>query len=190
MRRVFLVLGALWLLGCGRDPGPSSDEHGLVFYWEVTDSELVLGQQCSDSEGFPDALGLVPFEAGTYLVYQVSDDGTQAVDQLCETTESSTCVDGGVVFDVDGSELIYDPDGDRTPIQGGGVCQLDVDERWVLVDEGSTLSFSTDILFTLAGPAGDCDPVQEAFEDEAPNGLGLDGCLATISGNADFFSAD
>jgi hypothetical protein len=60
----------------------------------------------------------------------------------------------------------------------------------VLSDEGSTLSFSTDILFTLAGPASDCDPIQDDLESDAPNGLGIDGCLVTLSANADFTSAD
>ena len=177
-------------LACARDAGPSTDEHGLIFYWQVTESDILWGQQCSDSDAFRADLGPIPFDGDTYVVYRVSEDGTEAYDQFCETTDSSTCVDGDVVFEIDDHEFVYDPESTRSPIVNGGDCMLDVDERWVLIDEGSTLSFTSDILFTLAGPASDCDPIQEALVDDAPNGLGLDGCLVTLTASADFTSAD
>ncbi len=184
------ALSAATLLACARDPGPSTDEHGLVFFWQVTSSDIAWGQQCSDSDEFRGELGPIPFDADTYVVYRVSDDGTEAYDQLCETTDSSTCADGDVVFEIDDHTLTYDPDGERSPIENGGACMLDADERWILTDEGATLSFQTDILFTLAGPSSDCEPIQEDLESGAPNGLGIDGCLVTLSATADFTSAD
>jgi len=180
----------LSLTACSREAGPSTDEHGLIFYWQVTSSDIAWGQQCSDAEDFRADLGPLAFEQDTYVVYRVSDDGTQAFDQLCGTTDSSTCVDGDVVFDIDGHDLVYDPDAVRTPIENGGSCMLDADDRWVLTDQGATLDFGLEILFTLAGPSADCDPIQADLEDSAPNGLGIDGCLVTLSATADFTSAD
>ncbi len=182
------VFAVAFLVACGREAGPHEDEHGFVFFWQVTGSDITWGQQCSDAAAFREDLGAISFSSDSYVIYRVSEDGSEAYDQTCDALDSTTCVDGDIVFDIDGHEIFHDFEATRSPVTGD--CMLDSDERWTLVDEGETLSFVSENLFTLAGPDSDCEPVQESMEEEAPNGLGIDGCLVTLGATADFYSAD
>ena len=186
-----IALAGSLMLACGpREPGPSETEYGKVFYWKVTGSDLLFGEECTDSDTFRDDLDKPAFEDNSFILYRVSDDGQQAIAQSCETTMASTCDDSDteIVFDISGNELIYDPPQEVRDIEGT-TCDLGADELWTLTDQGETLSAAIDIQFNHVGEAAVCDPIEAALRADSDNGQGIDGCVLTITVDTEFHSA-
>jgi hypothetical protein len=180
-KTIFAFLTLSCLVACGpREPGPHEFERGEVAYWQVTSSELKWGHLCSDKEGGIDQVEEPEFEENSYIMYLLSDDGSQATAQNCETLQASTCADSetGIVFDVDGNTLTWNPEPEITDVAGD--CDLQSDEIWTLTDEGESAELVVGLVFSLVGEQGACDLLQSDLQAEAPNGQGLEGCTMDL----------
>ena len=166
--------------GVERSPGPAEEERGEVFYWLVTSSDLTWGEECSDSESLREDVGPVEFEENSYLIYEVSDDGTEAVAMDCTSTDASSCTESDldIRFVIDGSTLKYQPEPDVKDIEGSD-CDLEGTQTWTIEDQGETGTFALDVGFALIGDVDDCAAHQAALEAQSDNGKGLDGCVVT-----------
>lgn len=188
-RLAILSLGSALILGCGgRDAGPSEREYGQILFWEVTDTEL-LWDQCTDASDFRGTVEAPEFEENSFIVYRVSDDGSELIDQTCETTDADTCSDSdlNLVFERDGSDYLHDPE----PTVGDEVaagCRLVSDPLWTLSDEGTQLFLDVGLTFSLQGDG--CEGVDENIARTGMNEFGIDGCTTTIAVTADFFRRD
>lgn len=179
------------LVACGpREPGPHEAERGQIFYWQVTSSEVVAGDKCTDNESFRSDLEPEPLEANTFLMYRLSEDGRTAVAQTCTSTDADSCVDSetGIVFDVSGNELISDPPPAVRDVEGSS-CDLEGDELWTVEDQGETMRFTLDVEFNLVGDPLVCADLERQAEADAPNGEGMNGCVVSMLVDGEFYSA-
>lgn len=175
--------------GCGpREAGPHEHERGSVFYWQVTGSDVSFGAECTDDDGFRGDIEPPEFEPNSFLMYELSDDGEEAVAMDCESTLASSCdvSDTGIVFDVSGNKLRYDPEPVLRDLSGD--CDVEADELWTLVDEGETLPMTVEITFDLVGDPLACDQLESEMRAQSPNGKGFDGCVVSMEVDTAFHS--
>ncbi len=191
LRVAGVVLVASGLTACGpRTAGPNEGEYGQIFYWQVTDSGLEVGEDCTDADDWQDTLEPVPFSENTYLIYKVAPDGSEAVSQSCATTDATSCADSdsGIVFQIDGSTLTYDPEAELYVVDNSA-CDLEGDAVWTMSDDGETLHLDVDIDYSLVGDATACEALEEQIQLDSPNGKGIDACTVTLTVDATFDSA-
>jgi hypothetical protein len=188
---VALWLGAL-LVGCApREPGPHESEFGEVTYWQVIGSALKWGHLCTDEAGGIDQVEAPTFEDNSYLMYRLSEDGTEAVAQTCDTLSASTCSDSetDIVFSVEGNALVWDPEPELTDLEASD-CDLQVDEKWTITDDGESGEMVAALVFSLVGNEAQCAQLQADAAAEAPNGQGLEGCTMNIELDLAFGRSD
>ena len=192
MLRILIPALSLALLtaACGpREAGVTESDHGSIFYWEVTSADSTFNDECTDDEDLREA-STPNFEENTFIIYRVADDGQTAISQDCDTTSASSCSDDGdpIVFDIDGTELIYDPGPEVEDVENSA-CDLQNDQRWVLTDNGETMTMALELLFNHVGDVDLCAAVEQQLEAQSGNGQGLDGCAITLNVEAEFHSA-
>jgi hypothetical protein len=188
IRLPFCVLVATLALStaCARAPGPSELEWGEITYWLVTSSDVAFAQ-CSDASDWRSQVEAPAIEPNTYLIYRVETGGATATAMDCETTLGSSCTesDTGIVFTVVGHTLTWDPTAEIQDVTGSD-CDVQVDQIWTLVDNGETLDWELGMAVDLVGDATDCAALDAQIKLQSPNGLGMDGCVVTLSMSADF----
>ena len=192
MLRILIPALSLALLtaACGpREAGVTESDHGSIFYWEVTSADSTFNDECTDDEDLREA-STPNFEENTFIIYRVADDGQTAISQDCDTTSASSCSDDDdpIVFDIDGTELIYDPGPEVEDVENSA-CDLQNDQRWVLTDNGETMTMALELLFNHVGDVDLCAAVEQQLEAQSGNGQGLDGCAITLNVEAEFHSA-
>jgi hypothetical protein len=154
MFRILVPVLALVLstTACGpREAGVTERDHGRIFYWEITGAEATYGDDCTDDEEFRE--GSAPqFEENSFIIYRVADDGQTATSQDCTTTNASSCSEDvdAQVYDINGTELLYDPGPEVEDIEGSD-CDLQNDQRWLLTDNGETMTAEIELLFNHVG---------------------------------------
>lgn len=177
-----MVLGLL--AACrGREAGPSPDERGEVFYWWIESHQEPVWGECSDDPDLRATSDAYDNIDGSYIFYQVADDGATASAMSCETTAASSCVprDPPLVMTVDGHHLVGEGLISETPYDNADCTQV----AWLgqdLTDEGGTLAFTFTTRFDLDGP--DCQMVEDQLAGTSSNGYGVDGCTLTVEGTA------
>ncbi len=184
---LLLVLG---LAACGpREPGPLESDRGKVTYWVVTGTSVTF-DACTDAQAWQsDVTPEAPSE-NSYLMYLVSEDGTQAVAQSCTSTRASSCEDSatGIVFDVQGHLLSHDPAPEISDLTGT-ICDLELDQLWEIEDRGDTGTMEVAIGVALVGDPTACTALDDQVKLESGNGLGFDGCTVTLAVELDFDQA-
>ncbi len=189
-RNLIMTVTALAIGACGeRDAGPHEHEYGEITFWRVTASNVSLAA-CTDSGNWQTAVEPPAIEENSFLIYLLSEDGTTAAAQDCTTTLASSCGTSstGIVFDVSGHTLTYDPAATTRPIQGS-TCELEGDELWTITDAGETASMAVDVAFGLVGDPTACAQLDAAVIADSPNGNGIDGCVVTIGVEMEFRSS-
>ena len=176
MRLMVMAAAATVLMACGpRKPGPEAEQ---IYFWHVRASTLEFGQ-CSDDPEFRKDINPLEFGDNSYIVFKVAKDVQTAKQQTCESLSASTCTDtqGGIVFDIAGTELTFSREF-KDPIGMTG-CSLQQNENWTFRDEG--LAFSLDIanVLTLTDATTACDNVDANLKLKSPNMQGVSGCVIT-----------
>lgn len=179
------VLVAVLLVGCSRGPGPSESEFGDVFFWQIAEHTEPAWGDCTDDPEFRAVSSSYDDIDGTYLFYQVAQDGSTASDMDCTTTSTDSCTEGDppLVMTVDGSHLSGEGRLADEPLAGAD-CHLLSTLVQSLEDRGEQLAFSFVTRYDLEGP--DCASVASAFVASSGNGFGVDGCTLRVEGTADF----
>ncbi len=181
------LLVALTLTACGGRDGPQEREHGFILFWQVQAAELVW-RDCTDADQFRSAIAAPTFEDNSFVVYRVSDDGNSLIDQDCTAIDASTCVDSelDIVFQRSGDVFLHDP-----PLVVGTElapnCRLTSDPLWTLEDQGQQLSLDVSLTFGLDGGSA-CEGVDQNVARSGTNEFGIDGCVATIEVDADYYT--
>lgn len=189
-----LLIGSMAACDGGgeRDPGPSDDEFGQIFFWRVVGSEVDFGDECTDDEGFRDEIEPIEFEKNSFLVYKVDDDGKTATDQDCSRVDGSTCDDSDldIEYDIDDHTLTYDQEAQRDTLTSWA-CDLEVDGFWTLTDKGETMDFVVDLSVLLVDQEGandtnNCEAAEADIKAQSENGKGFDGCVITHTIDLEF----
>jgi hypothetical protein len=186
-----IAVGALITACAPREAGPHESEYGETFFWEVVGSDVTFGDACTDAEEFRDDIQPIEFEENTFLIYKLSDDGSQAVAQDCTTTQAESCTDSDVdiTFGVTGNQLEWEAEPAVNPIDGS-LCDLEAQQVWTLTDRGETLDMEVALSFSLVGDVTACDELQSQAEADSPNGEGLDQCEVTMLIDTEFYRTD
>lgn len=168
---------AVMLCGCGAASGPQAN---ATYFWEIASSAVSFGA-CSDAPAFRQGVTPIAVEPNTFMVYKVSSDGKHGVTQNCTRLDPSTCspMDGGVVFDIAGSELTYS-ETDKAPVGNQG-CTLQQTFTWTLSDQTRTMKLDIANVLTLVDAPTACAKVESDLKRDSPNGLGIEGCVITSS---------
>jgi len=171
-----------------REPGPLEREHGKVLFWEV-DSLAVDNEGCSDAPDLQQALAAPTLEEGTFFIYEVDDDGSQATAQDCTETRAESCSPvPEVVFDIDGHLHTYAPEPElvtETPD-----CDILGRQVWLFEDLGEVGTLDIAIDFPFEGLVSACEQLDDDLASEGTNDLGLASCEVTLSAELSFFRAD
>ncbi len=185
---VLVLVLAIGTGACGlaREPGPLETDRGAVTYWLVTGTSVGF-DACTDAESWQSDITPPEFPANSYLLYRISDDGNEAIAQSCETTLASSCHDSetGIVFDVSGHTLTYVPGPDFVDVMGS-TCDIELDQVWVVEDQGEIGTMVVTIAIYLIGDATACATLDDQIIAESSNGLGFDGCTVTLSVDLEF----
>lgn len=186
MNRIAWGLVVAGLFGCGPATRPPGAKPGEMLFWRITSSEVSFSQ-CTDEAQFRDQIQPLSFDENTYLVYRVEADGKEATVLSCDALEPATCRPSasGITFDVAGTELLFSRD-NKSPIGDQG-CQLLAAESWVLTDQGETLQVDISNVLSLVDAPEACDAVEAQLRRQAPNGLGLQGCVVTFKVGASLY---
>ncbi len=173
--RLHLALLALLLAGCPQYTGPQAD---ATYFWQIKTSTIEFGA-CSDATDFRMGLTALPITDNTFVIYEVSPDGKQAVTQKCDRLDSTTCTpsDSKVIFDVTGRELNFSQT-NKAPIGMTG-CSLQQTETWTLTDATRAMTLDLVNVLTLVDSQPACDQVEADLKARSPNGLGVEGCVIT-----------
>ncbi len=168
------LLVCLAAAGCG--PHKPSNHAGETVFWKINASNTTF-TDCTDDPAFRSQLPVFAADAGNFLVYKVDGEGKRATVQNCNTRDPTSCSDNttGLVFDIAGSELNFSRDS-KAAIGTGG-CQLQVTQSWLLTDQETKMSLEISDIFSLIDNPTDCDRVQTQLQAQAPNHLGLQGCV-------------
>lgn len=183
-----LALALLALTACGtRDAGPHADEQGRVTFWEVSALTSTVSD-CTDDPEFESATAPPALEENSFLMYRVSDDGTQAQSMSCTETRADSCTEGDLLFEVSGSTLSLE----REPelITTVGACNVEGVQTWTVVDGGTTGSLDVEMSFLFSGDVDDCDAAEDILSNDSTNGFGLVDCSVTLSADLEFFTVD
>jgi hypothetical protein len=188
-----VVVGSITLamaLACGprKNAGPHENEFGSVLFWLVASTEVETGA-CTDAADWSEfLLPIIDFPDGTYLMYEVADDGLTADSQTCEQTRAETCAPDGMVFDIQGHTLtsVLGPD----LIDSVGDCDISLVSDLVFVDGGETGELDMTMRFLFEGDDGDCELADLAIVAQGDNGLGLLDCEVVVSASMEFDRAD
>lgn len=187
---VSLAIAATLATGCLTErEGPSSDDNGSTLFWELHQFDTIY-DGCSDA---PDSVVRVEtpeFERNSFFIYELSSDGTEATSQDCTSTDASTCSPQQpplVLMREEGNEYVWDPT-EVAVGAGGAGCEVLNDERWVFTDEGEVGTLDLSLTFNLLGDS--CAELDQQFQEEAPNGEGVDGCTVTVRAELDHFLTD
>lgn len=191
LRASLSFMSLVVLTACGpREAGPHETERGEVFFWEVTGSDVIFSDECTDHPDFRADVKPPEFEDNSFLLYELSEDGSEAVSVSCTTTDADSCTDeeDPLVFAVDGNELIYDPDPEVRDLTSA--CDLEVDELWTLVDAGETLEMTADLAFARVGDATVCEQEEANIAAQSPNGEAFEGCVISMIVDTAFYRTD
>jgi hypothetical protein len=153
------LLAGVVISACGleREPGPSPNEFGGFFFWQVSgEGQIDLSDACG-----PEPLAPPDLPPNSYLVYQVSEDGKSATAQDCERVQASSCKrsDVDLVFDVKGHTLSAQTTEAAEPITD--TCDNAIHFDWTVIDEGTTADFSVSVKSVLSGDCEDVEPLPE-----------------------------
>lgn len=189
-RRMMMAIAALSISACGeRAAGPHEHEYGEATFWHVTGSSVSFAA-CTDSNNWQTQVEPPVIEDNSFLIYMLSDDGTTAAAQDCTTTLASSCSPSstGIVFQVSGHTLTFDPAATTRPIVGS-TCELEADELWTITDAGETAIMAIDVAFGLVGDPTVCAQLDADVIADSPNGTGIDGCVVTLGVDMEFYSS-
>ena len=101
----------------------------------------------------------------------------------CDSVDASTCsVDPDVTFDVDGHTLTWSL---VQSIDSLGSCELSLDARTFVVDDGETGTWGFHFEFPMSGDEEDCQALDDAIAAEDPDGHGFADCLAELDGEVE-----
>ena len=184
------LLFLLSVAACGgRRPGPHKYERGRVTQWRVEDSSIAY-DGCTDAPLWRSDIDVSPVTVGWYVAYMLSEDGTEAPDYDCDTTDTRSCYLNPAEFtwQVEGHTVTYDPPPWALDLTGT-TCQLQLDRIWILEDEGTTAVLRGEETVSLIGDSTECGSVEDQIRAESPNGLGFQGCTATVIDNLSFFNS-
>lgn len=193
MRQASLLLLSLVVLtACGgpREAGPHEAERGEVFFWQVTASDVAFGDDCTDHPEFRDDVRPLEFEDNSFLLYELSEDGEEAITVSCTTTDADSCQDDEdpLVFAVDGNELVYDPEPELR--DSASACDLEVDELWTLIDAGETLEMTVDLTMARVGDPSVCAQEEATIAAQSPNEKAFEGCVVSMIVDLEFYRTD
>lgn len=192
MRRwLFLWTCVSLLTACGpREAGPHEAEGGKVFFWEVVGSDVAFGDACTDHPDFRAEVKPLEFDESSFLVYELSEDGTEAVTVDCTTTDADSCTDeeDPIVFRVDGNELVFESEPVVEDL--ASACDLEGQELWTLVDAGETLEMTVDVTFRRVGEPTACEQDEATIAAQSPNGEAFDGCVISTIVDTAFYRTD
>jgi len=175
-----LSVSTLLLLGaCGRDAGPNPDEYGKITYWLLSQNSSERSK-CTDQQPWTGAMPEEPvYTPGIawYVIYKVASDGKNALDMDCERTNVRNCVDGDIVFGVQGHEVVFERESDAPT---STTCTAHEKLRFVLTDDGDEAQVVARADFSLAGDPAECEQAQADMRSRSGNGQGIDGCAAIV----------
>ena len=184
-----IVIAAALLAGCGRPPGPNTDEHGKITYWLITsDSGTTAG--CSDNSflGDQDLILTPPALGGSvawYFVYSVSSDGKTAINYKCPENDYLDCTPTPLTWQVSGHVLTATLTPDPLAF-GSGECQIQQQLTAQLVDKGGDMDATETSTLSLVGPSAECATANAELKKQSDNGLGAGGCTSSLSLHAAF----
>lgn len=184
MIRLIAPLVLLVFAACDgtRKPGPHAGERVL---WTVDSLEKTF-TSCTDDADFRSSLEAVKLEPGSYIAYEVDDDGKTARTLKCTQLDESFCVDdteNPLVFSTVNDHLIFTQSVTR-PIEytdgSTSACELNLTANWDLHDKGELLTATLTFLYGLSGSPEECPAIEAQTEAASGNGEGVDGCSVDI----------
>lgn len=182
MKRLIMAAMTLAVLvACGGAVGPQKNG---IYFWQLTSSTQEFGA-CSDATDFRANINPIEISDSTFIIYKVSADGRTAHSQTCTQLKASTCsdTDGGVVFDVAGSELTL-TNAFHDQIENS-TCFLDQLQTWTLTDQQKEMTLNISNVLTLTpnsssdADKASCTSVEASLKSRSPNMLGVEGCVIT-----------
>jgi hypothetical protein len=176
--RPFIMAAAVTAAACS--PTPPGVQPGVTYFWLVTSSAVMFNDYCSDDATFRMMNAALTFQSNSYIIYKGSDDGHTATLMTCTQLDANSCMPSasGIVFTVAGAELSYGTES-KTPI-GGGPCNQQDDQQWVLTDHVQTLDVQISDTLSLVDDQTTCDRIEADAEATAPNHKGYQGCTITF----------
>ncbi len=172
----------------GREPGPNESENGETIYWRLSEQMEISWNECTDGID-RDGVQPPPFEENSFIIYKLSEDGSQAVAQACETTSPSSCEDHdlGISFEVSDNSLIWESDLDSREENG---CTVKMEQFWEITDDGEIGLFEASIITTFSGDENACSDLDQRIAARGTNSFGLDGCVMTLSVELEYYPTD
>ena len=170
---------------CGpRAAGPDESEFGKTFFWRVSEDVELNFEGCTDLESFRDDIEAPSVEENSFVIYKINAEGSEAISQDCETLATESCSDDEALYTRD--ENTFEAVVDLPLLDFAGGCEGARRQVLRLIDEGETLSFSLQLELSLESPEQACSLLERQIREESPNGLGLDGCVVSLTTNAQF----
>jgi|SRR5579871_1502955 len=178
-----LTVGA----GCGsRKP---MDDKGSLISWSITDSAVNFAN-CADDPMFVSNFTAFPIQS--VVAYRLAKDGQSATGVSCSDACSNcqvSCQDNTLSYTVAGDSLLLSAQQSQAIMGTNPVCNLNQTLSREYDDQGTTLSISDAYTLTLSGDTTQCGLVDSSEKMASPNGLGVEGCVVTFTGNASFYGS-
>jgi hypothetical protein len=174
-------IAAAVVLAAACSPTPPGVQPNTTYFWLVTSSGVMFNDYCSDNMMFRNMNMALMFADNSYIIYKGSADGRKATLMKCTALDPNACMpaDGNIVFDVTGAEMSYETESSQ-PI-GGGPCNQQDDQSWILTDHVQTLDMQINDTLSLTGDMTTCNRIETDAENNSMNHKGYQGCTITFT---------